>query len=258
MTADTLISPMPTYEPATDAADEHREALARRAAVAARGRARRRRSSSGRCGTFGSRLRHHLVDGRRRAHRTWSRGRRSGHRRGLPRHRLPLRRDARHPRRRRGDLPRPSTWSPSTPEQTVAEQDAEYGPDLFATRPRPVLRLRKVAAAGPGAGRATTPGPPGCAATSRTPGRRTRSSTGTRRNGNGQGQPARRAGPRTTSTPTSSEHGVLVNPLLTDGYASIGCAPCTRRVGAGEDPRAGRWAGTGKTECGIHLVGAPA
>jgi phosphoadenosine phosphosulfate reductase len=50
-----------------------------------------------------------------------------------------------------------------------------------------------------------------------------------------------------------AEHGVLVNPLLTDGYLSIGCAPCTRRVAPGEDPRSGRWAGTGKTECGLHV-----
>lgn len=49
-----------------------------------------------------------------------------------------------------------------------------------------------------------------------------------------------------------AEHGVLVNPLQYDGYPSIGCAPCTRRVAPGEDPRSGRWAGTGKTECGIH------
>ena len=42
------------------------------------------------------------------------------------------------------------------------------------------------------------------------------------------------------------------HPLLADGYASIGCAPCTRAVRLGEDPRAGRWAGQGKTECGIH------
>ncbi|TDQ49630.1 phosphoadenylyl-sulfate reductase [Actinorugispora endophytica] len=50
-----------------------------------------------------------------------------------------------------------------------------------------------------------------------------------------------------------AEHGVLVNPLQYDGYPSIGCAPCTRRVAQGADPRSGRWAGTGKTECGIHL-----
>ncbi|MEJ5945941.1 phosphoadenylyl-sulfate reductase [Pseudokineococcus basanitobsidens] len=50
----------------------------------------------------------------------------------------------------------------------------------------------------------------------------------------------------------AEDHGVLLNPLLLDGFPSIGCAPCTRRVEPGEDPRAGRWAGLGKTECGIH------
>ena len=45
---------------------------------------------------------------------------------------------------------------------------------------------------------------------------------------------------------------VPVNLLLTDGYPSIGCQPCTRRVVPGEDPRAGRWAGLAKTECGLH------
>ncbi|MDT0482548.1 MULTISPECIES: phosphoadenylyl-sulfate reductase [Streptomyces] len=49
-----------------------------------------------------------------------------------------------------------------------------------------------------------------------------------------------------------AEHGVLTNPLLMDGYASVGCAPCTRRVLEGEDARAGRWAGSAKTECGLH------
>jgi len=49
-----------------------------------------------------------------------------------------------------------------------------------------------------------------------------------------------------------AENGVLVNPLQYDGYPSIGCWPCTRRVAPGEDPRSGRWAGTAKTECGIN------
>jgi phosphoadenosine phosphosulfate reductase len=48
-------------------------------------------------------------------------------------------------------------------------------------------------------------------------------------------------------------HQVPVNPLVELGYASIGCAPCTRPVAPGEDARAGRWAGSSKTECGIHL-----
>jgi phosphoadenosine phosphosulfate reductase len=49
-----------------------------------------------------------------------------------------------------------------------------------------------------------------------------------------------------------SANGILVNPLLSDGYGSIGCAPCTRRLLPGEDARAGRWAGTDKVECGLH------
>ncbi len=44
------------------------------------------------------------------------------------------------------------------------------------------------------------------------------------------------------------------HPLVARGYPSIGCAPCTSRVHAGEDPRAGRWRGRAKQECGIHFV----
>jgi phosphoadenosine phosphosulfate reductase len=49
-----------------------------------------------------------------------------------------------------------------------------------------------------------------------------------------------------------AENGILVNPLLFDGYGSIGCWPCTRRLKPGEDARAGRWSGTNKVECGLH------
>lgn len=47
-------------------------------------------------------------------------------------------------------------------------------------------------------------------------------------------------------------HELPHHPLFDEGYTSIGCAPCTRPVHAGEDERAGRWAGSQKTECGIH------
>ncbi len=47
-------------------------------------------------------------------------------------------------------------------------------------------------------------------------------------------------------------HGILVNPLVDEGYPSIGCAPCTAKPIAGADPRSGRWAGQSKTECGLH------
>jgi phosphoadenosine phosphosulfate reductase len=49
------------------------------------------------------------------------------------------------------------------------------------------------------------------------------------------------------------DHDLPIHPLAERGYASIGCWPCTRPVAEGEDPRAGRWSGTDKTECGLHL-----
>ena len=48
------------------------------------------------------------------------------------------------------------------------------------------------------------------------------------------------------------DHDVPVNPLLDQGYLSIGCWPCTKPVEPGADPRSGRWSGTDKTECGLH------
>lgn len=49
-------------------------------------------------------------------------------------------------------------------------------------------------------------------------------------------------------------HDLPRHPLVGRGYSSIGCAPCTAPVKAGEDPRAGRWRGSKKTECGIHFA----
>ena len=48
------------------------------------------------------------------------------------------------------------------------------------------------------------------------------------------------------------DHELPEHPLVAQGYPSIGCWPCTRAVQPGEDPRSGRWAATGKTECGLH------
>jgi len=48
------------------------------------------------------------------------------------------------------------------------------------------------------------------------------------------------------------DHDVPVNPLLDQGYLSIGCWPCTKPVEPGADPRSGRWSGSDKTECGLH------
>lgn len=137
------------------------------------------------------------------------------------------------------------------PILSVAEQDATHGKDLFTTDPTACCRMRKVE---PLAEQLI-----GYEAWV----------TGVRRE----------ESPTRTSTPLigwddthglvkinplaawtfdelvnyAHEHNVLVNPLLEDGYPSIGCAPCTRRVEAGSDLRSGRWAGFSKVECGIHL-----
>ena len=50
------------------------------------------------------------------------------------------------------------------------------------------------------------------------------------------------------------DHDLPVNPLHAAGYPSVGCTPCTRSVRPGEDPRAGRWSGFTKTECGLHVT----
>jgi phosphoadenosine phosphosulfate reductase len=52
-------------------------------------------------------------------------------------------------------------------------------------------------------------------------------------------------------------HDIPYNPLHDQGYPSIGCWPCTRAVQPGEDDRAGRWSGTGKLECGLHVQYGP-
>ena len=54
-----------------------------------------------------------------------------------------------------------------------------------------------------------------------------------------------------------AEHNLPRHPLEAQGYLSIGCAPCTSIVKPGEDPRAGRWRGWDKVECGIHTAVTP-
>ncbi|HUY65448.1 MAG TPA: phosphoadenylyl-sulfate reductase [Acidimicrobiales bacterium] len=50
-----------------------------------------------------------------------------------------------------------------------------------------------------------------------------------------------------------ADHGIPQHPLLSEGYLSIGCAPTTRPVQIGEDPRSGRWSDSDKVECGLHV-----
>ncbi|MER5480895.1 phosphoadenylyl-sulfate reductase [Streptomyces sp. NPDC002734] len=137
-----------------------------------------------------------------------------------------------------------------TPRQTVAEQDAEYGPKLHDRDPDLCCKLRKVQPLERG-----LQGYQAWATGLR------RDESPTRANTPVVGWDDRRG--KVKISPIArwtqddvdayvAEHGVLTNPLLMDGYASVGCAPCTRRVLEGEDARAGRWAGRGKTECGLH------
>ena len=136
------------------------------------------------------------------------------------------------------------------PRQTVAEQDAAYGPRLYERDPDRCCALRKV---GPLA-RVLAPYAAWASGLRRdeAPSRRNAPVVGwDDRHGMVKVNPLA-CWTQADVDAYSAEHGVLVNPLAFDGYPSIGCAPCTRRVTPGGDPRAGRWAGTGKSECGIH------
>jgi phosphoadenosine phosphosulfate reductase len=137
------------------------------------------------------------------------------------------------------------------PRQTVEEQDATFGPKLHDRDPDACCSLRKVA-----------------------PLARALSeyhawASGIRRD---EGSSRRRIGvvewdrkrsmakvnPLANWTQEQVDEYIIandveVNPLVYDGYPSIGCAPCTARVQPGADPRSGRWANVRKTECGLHV-----
>lgn len=137
-----------------------------------------------------------------------------------------------------------------TPENSVAKQDELFGKDLFAREPNECCRMRKVEPLSKAL----------------------------------RGYSAWVTGIRRVEAPTRANapliswdkafglvkinplaawtdddmqnyidaNGILVNPLVYEGYPSIGCAPCTAKPIEGADPRSGRWAGTAKTECGLH------
>jgi len=144
----------------------------------------------------------------------------------------------------------PITLVNVTPEQTVAEQDAEHGAQLHDRDPDLCCSLRKVqplartlagfAAWGSGIRRDESPTRAG-----------TRLVDWDAKRGMVKVNPIA-AWTQDDVDTYLVEHQVPVNPLFELGYGSIGCAPCTRPVAPGEDPRAGRWAGRGKTECGLH------
>jgi phosphoadenosine phosphosulfate reductase len=137
-----------------------------------------------------------------------------------------------------------------TPENSVAKQDELYGKDLFAREASECCRMRKVEPL------------------SKALRGYTAWVTGIRR----VEAPTRANAPLISwdkafglvkinpIAPWSDEdmqdyidaNDVLVNPLVFEGYPSIGCAPCTAKPVEGADPRSGRWAGQSKTECGLH------
>ncbi|VXB42231.1 phosphoadenylyl-sulfate reductase [Nocardioides sp. AX2bis] len=137
-----------------------------------------------------------------------------------------------------------------TPVQSVAEQDAAWGKDLYKTDPDQCCALRKVAPLAE-----ALAGYEAWATGLR------RAETKNRVIAPVLGWDAKKGKVKVSPLARWSDeqveqyvldNNVLVNPLVYDGYPSIGCAPCTRRVAPGDDPRSGRWAGTSKTECGIH------
>jgi len=136
------------------------------------------------------------------------------------------------------------------PRQTVAQQDASFGARLYERNPDQCCALRKVTPL-----RNALKGYVAWASGLR------RDEAESRRDTRVVEWDARRSmvklNPIASWTQDDvdsyiADNGVLVNPLLFDGYGSIGCGPCTRRIKPGEDLRAGRWAGQSKTECGIH------
>ena len=138
-----------------------------------------------------------------------------------------------------------------TPPTTVAEQDAELGPRLYSRNPDLCCYLRKVVPAGAGARPLRRLDHRGAPGGDRRPQRHPVVEWDPSAR-DGQGQPDRRVAQKEVDD-YIAENGVLVNPLVYDGYPSIGCRTCTVRVEPGADPRSGRWAGTGKTECGMHI-----
>ncbi|WP_316520608.1 phosphoadenylyl-sulfate reductase [Kitasatospora brasiliensis] len=140
-----------------------------------------------------------------------------------------------------------------TPLKTVAEQDAEHGPNLHDRDPDLCCALRKVEplnrglagydAWATGLRRDESPSRANTPVVSWDPKRRKVKIA-----------PIARWTQQDVDAYVAA-HGVLLNPLLWEGYTSIGCSPlsCTRKPAEGEDARAGRWSGSGKTECGIHL-----
>ncbi|GGA75974.1 phosphoadenosine phosphosulfate reductase [Pseudoclavibacter endophyticus] len=137
------------------------------------------------------------------------------------------------------------------PEQTVAEQDAEFGARLYERDAALCCERRKV-----GPLRAALAGYEVWFTGVRREEAPTRTNTPLvgwdERNGLIKVNPLA-AWTFDDLLEYAGTHAVPVNLLVSNGYPSIGCRPCTKPVAPGDDPRSGRWAGLAKTECGLHL-----
>jgi phosphoadenosine phosphosulfate reductase len=136
------------------------------------------------------------------------------------------------------------------PEYSVAEQDSRLGKNLFADDPDACCRLRKVQPLS-----RMLRGYCGWVTGLRRTDSRTRAQTPVITFDESFG--IVKVNPLAAWTDDDlesyvEEFGVLVNPLVHEGYPSIGCAPCTSRPPSAADPRSGRWQGRGKSECGLH------
>jgi phosphoadenosine phosphosulfate reductase len=136
------------------------------------------------------------------------------------------------------------------PRQTVGQQDGEHGPRLFATDPDTCCALRKVEPLE----RALADYDAWAAGVRRG---ETAARARTREVEYDAGRGKVKVAPIAAWTDADvaayiERYQIPVNELLSQGYGSVGCWPCTRKVRPGEDPRAGRWAMFDKTECGLH------
>ncbi len=145
----------------------------------------------------------------------------------------------------------PITVRTITPRQSVAEQDAEFGERLYERDPSLCCFLRKV---DPLAGALVdylgwVSGVRRAESASRAQ---------TRAIAWDEKQDLLKVNPLINWTDDDvfayqEKHQLPRNPLIYQGYPSIGCAPCTQKVAPGADPRSGRWAGSDKVECGLHI-----
>lgn len=137
-----------------------------------------------------------------------------------------------------------------TPVYSIAEQDHEYGSNLYRSNPTACCRMRKVEPLA----RMLNPYEAWISGVKRTDSDLRKNTPILDIDSTGR----LKINPLAAWTDRDLEnyieaHDLIIHPLTKQGYPSIGCATCTLPVAPGDDPRSGRWAGSSKTECGLHL-----